>query len=149
MGQLCYLAMKSFYKPLKMKKIITLFLLAMPLIYVQAQEKDLSQMQRVMKTHDKLTGKTARLIGQLETRAQNAPSTATYNTAIADLKSANKTMADWMEGFSKRFDADEMHQEKALTQQKQDWLNEEEAKLLAMKEQIDSSIKRANDLLVD
>ncbi|UJH66134.1 hypothetical protein [Allomuricauda sp. SCSIO 65647] len=132
-----------------MKKIITLFLLVMPLIYVQAQEKELSQMQRVMKMHDKLTGKTARLIDQLESRAQNATSTATYTTAINDLKSANKAMTDWMESFSNRFDTDEMHQEKSLTQQKQDWLNEEEAKLLAMKEQIDSSIKRAKDLLVD
>ena len=52
-----------------------------------------------------------------------------------------------MMNFGDRFDSDEILDGKALTEQKQLWLNEEEEKVKKLKEQINSSIARAEALL--
>jgi hypothetical protein len=56
-------------------------------------------------------------------------------------------MMDWMQGIGKRFDADEIMKGKALTEEKQKWLDEEEEKVNAVKEKINSSIANAEALL--
>ena len=66
---------------------------------------------------------------------------------MKDLQRANKSMMDWMMGFGDRFDSDEILNGKELTAEKQAWLNEEEEKVVALKEQINSSIEKAEALL--
>jgi hypothetical protein len=56
-------------------------------------------------------------------------------------------MMDWMAGFGERFDSEEILDGKPLSEQKQQWLLEEEEKVKAMKEQVNSSIARAKALL--
>jgi hypothetical protein len=136
-----------------MKKSILLILFILISVQSRAQQqaKELSQMQRVMKVHDAIMekdmGATVKLIGQLETMAKAAASSAEYESAITDLKDANKTMVDWMQGFGQRFTYNEMYKGKTLTSQKKEHLKEEEVKLMTMKKQIDASIKKAQLLL--
>jgi len=136
-----------------MKKsiLLILFILISVQSHAQQQAKELSQMQRVMKVHDAIMekdmGATVKLIGQLETMAKAAASSAEYESAITDLKDANKTMVDWMQGFGQRFTYNEMYKGKTLTSQKKEQLKEEEVKLMTMKKQIDASIKKAQLLL--
>ena len=136
-----------------MRKSILLILFIAFSFQAQAQEnlKELSQMQKVMKVHDEIMekdmGTTVKLIGKLETLTKSSSSAADYNAAISDLKNANKTMVDWMQGFGQRFSYDEMYKGKTLTAQKKEFLNEEEVKLMAMKKQIETSIKKAQSLL--
>ena len=51
-------------------------------------------------------------------------------------------MMDWMQSFGSRFDSDEK-----LNEQKQIWLDEEEEKVKALREQINSSIENAEKIL--
>ena len=57
-------------------------------------------------------------------------------------------MMNWMQGFGSRFDSDEILNGKELTEQKQIWLDEEEEKVKALREQINSSIENAEKILV-
>ena len=66
---------------------------------------------------------------------------------MKDLQDSHKSMMDWMQGFGTRFDPDEILDRKALSPQKQEWLNEEEEKVNALKDQINISIARAEKLL--
>ena len=66
---------------------------------------------------------------------------------MKELQNSHKSMMDWMQGFGSRFDADEILHGKALSPQKQEWLNEEEEKVKALRDQINSSIEMAEDLL--
>ncbi|MCE2613359.1 hypothetical protein LVD13_10275 [Flavobacteriaceae bacterium D16] len=113
-------------------------------------EKTPSKMEEVMAVHDEVMPEM-KTIGQLVSELQPlADSTATgqeYAQAVDDLKAAHKSMMDWMAGFGKRFDSEEIMDGKALSEEKQTWLLEEEAKVKAMKEQVDSSIARAKELL--
>jgi hypothetical protein len=52
-----------------------------------------------------------------------------------------------MEGFGKRFDAEEMMKGKELTAEKLKWLSEEEKKVKALQKEINSSMKKAEKLL--
>jgi hypothetical protein len=56
-------------------------------------------------------------------------------------------MMEWMQGFGERFDSDEILKGKPLTDQKKQWLDEEEEKIRALEEQINGSIARARDVL--
>ena len=58
-----------------------------------------------------------------------------------------KYRMDWMQGFGSRFDSDEILNGKELTEQKQIWLDEEEEKVKALREQINSSIENAEKIL--
>jgi len=103
-----------------------------------------------MAVHDEVMPEM-QTIGQLVSELQPlVDSTATgqeYAQAVDDLKAAHKSMMDWMSGFGKRFDSEEIMQGKALSEEKQAWLLEEEIKVKAMKKQVDSSIARAKSLL--
>ena len=58
-----------------------------------------------------------------------------------------KYIMDWMHGFGSRFDSDEILNGKELTEQKQIWLDEEEEKAKALREQSNSSIENAKKIL--
>ena len=57
-----------------------------------------------------------------------------------------KYMMDWMQGFGNRFDSDEILNGKELIEQKLIWLDEEEEKVKALREQINGSIENAEKI---
>lgn len=119
-------------------------------ITAQNEEKEMTKMQQVMASHDEVMDempKLVKLIGKLQTKADASYEKTKYKKAIAGLKSANKSMMTWMTGFGERFEADEMMKGKALGEQKQKWLLEEEQKVAALKEEIELSIARAEALV--
>lgn len=107
-------------------------------------------MKDVMAIHDEVMpkmGTIGQLVSELDQKITNDTSSNDYVTAKEDLKAAHKAMMDWMKNFGDRFDGDEILKGKALTEEKQKWLDEEETKVKALKEQINSSIEQAQDLL--
>jgi len=114
------------------------------------QAKENSQMKSVMAIHDEVMpkmGTIGRLVAQLDEKITNDATSDDYASAREELKTAHKAMMDWMKGFGERFDGDEILKGKTLTEEKQEWLDEEEAKMKALRDQINSSIKKAEDLL--
>jgi|TARA_R110000868_G_scaffold409626_1_gene695501 hypothetical protein len=109
-----------------------------------------SQMKEVMAIHDELMpkmGTIGKLVSQLDEVMTNDASSDNYAAAREDLKASHKAMMDWMKGFGDRFDGDEILKGKTLSEEKQKWLDEEETNVKALRDQINSSIKRAEDLL--
>jgi hypothetical protein len=107
-------------------------------------------MKGVMAIHDEVMpkmGTIGKLVSQLDEKITNDASSENYVAAREDLKAAHKAMMDWMKGFGDRFDGDEILNGKALTEEKQKWLDEEEDKVKALRDQINSSIKKAEALL--
>lgn len=107
-------------------------------------------MQEVMAIHDEVMPKMSqigKLVGQLKPMADSLGMDSPQGKAMRDLQDANKSMMDWMQGLGKRFDADEIMKGKALTEEKQKWLDEEEEKVKIVKEKINSSIANAKKLL--
>lgn len=114
------------------------------------QAEDPTQMQQVMAVHDEVMPKMAtigKLVGELNDKVDSTETGLKYDAAKKDLQAAHKTMMDWMQGFGNRFDSDEILKGKELTAEKQQWLNEEEEKVNALKEQIKTSIEQAETLL--
>jgi hypothetical protein len=114
------------------------------------QNKEVPQMKEVMAIHDEVMpkmGTISQLVTELDEKITNDTSSNDYITAKEELKSAHKAMMDWMKSFGDRFDGDEILNGKALTEEKQKWLDEEEAKVKALREQINSSIEQAQNLL--
>lgn len=111
---------------------------------------DQTQMKNVMAVHDKVMPKMstlAKYTAELKAKVDTTEMGMRYKTAMTDLQDANKAMMDWMMGFGERFDHEEIMKGKPLTAQKQKWLNEEEKKVKALENQINSSIERAEALL--
>lgn len=130
-----------------------LVLLALILTYSckeQKSEGTPSKMQEVIAVHDEVMPdmKTiGELIAELKPLVDTTETGQKYAQGIKDLEAAHKSMMDWMAGFSKRFDTDEIMDGKPLSEQKKQWLLEEEVKVKAMQEQVNSSIARAKALL--
>ncbi len=111
-----------------------------------------TQMEKVMIIHDEVMpkmGKLSKLVSELKEKVDTTETGRKYEMAMKDLQKANKSMMDWMMVFGDRFDSDEILNGKELTAEKQAWLNEEEEKVVALKEQINSSIEKAEALLND
>ena len=109
-----------------------------------------SQMEKVMAIHDEVMpkmGQLGRLVGKLKPMADSLGLESPQAIAMHDLQDANASMMDWMRGFGDRFDSDEILDGKALTEEKQKWLDEEEEKVNVVKEKINSSIAKAETLL--
>jgi len=103
-----------------------------------------------MAIHDEVMpkmGKLGRMVGELKAKVDTTEAGMAYEKAMRDLQDSHKAMMDWMQGFGDRFDSDEILNGKGLTEQKQEWLNEEEEKVKALREQINSSIEKAENLL--
>jgi len=116
----------------------------------KTDEEQPTQMEEVMAIHDEVMpkmGKLSKLVAELKAKVDTTATGKEYEVAMKDLQEANKSMMDWMMGFGERFDSDEILEGKELTQEKQTWLNEEEEKVKALKEQINSSIENAESLL--
>ncbi|MFT6995901.1 MAG: hypothetical protein ACJA1P_002646 [Maribacter sp.] len=137
-----------------MKKVTLLLVIACLITVFSCKEEkkaeDSSQMQQVMAVHDEVMPKMSKLgqlVGKLKPMADSLGMDSPQGKAMLDLQDANKSMMDWMQGIGKRFDADEIMKGKALTEEKQKWLDEEEEKVNAVKEKINSSIANAEGLL--
>ncbi|MCR9263861.1 MAG: hypothetical protein NXH86_06860 [Flavobacteriaceae bacterium] len=138
-----------------MRKIVSIIICAILFAGISCkQEKKTpegpTQMQQVMAIHDEVMpkmGTLGKLVGELKAKVDTTEAGQKYEKAMKDLQEANMAMMDWMRGFGDRFDSDEILNGKELTEQKQLWLNEEEEKVEALKEQINGSIERAQALL--
>lgn len=109
-----------------------------------------SQMKEVMAIHDEVMPKMSnigRLVAALRKKIDTDQGNAIDKQAMLDLQDANKSMMDWMQGFGKNFDSEEILDGKELTPAKQKLLDEEEEKIRIVKEKINTSIAKAEELL--
>tara|TARA_R110002051_G_scaffold281538_2_gene343168 strand:- start:4013 stop:4429 length:417 start_codon:yes stop_codon:yes gene_type:complete len=109
-----------------------------------------TQMQRVLAVHDEVMpkmGYMGQLIAQLDDKIEETDTPEAYMEAGEDLREANIAMNDWMKNFVDSFDPEETRKGKALTEEKQKLLNEEEKKVEALRDQINTSIENAENLL--
>ena len=107
-------------------------------------------MEYVMAIHDSVMPEMStisRLVGQLKPLADSTEQGQTYQKAMEDLQAAHTAMMDWMKGFGDRFDHEEIMKGKELSPEKQEWLKEEEVKVKAMADKVNTSIARAESLL--
>jgi len=114
------------------------------------ESKTPSQMKQIMVIHDEVMpkmGDIGKLVAELKPKVDSTEIGRHSEKAMKDLQAAYKSMMDWMQGFGDRFDSDEIMNGKALTDQKQQWLDEEEKKVKALRKQIYSSIENAEVLL--
>ncbi|MGB5437035.1 MAG: hypothetical protein WBM98_14165 [Maribacter sp.] len=140
-----------------MKKIFSLLAVLLVIVNTSCKEgkKEDSkvsntQMERVMAIHDEVMPKISgmgKMVGKLSAKEDTTALGMQYTNAKKGLQDAHKAMMDWMQGFGNRFDSDEILNGKALSEQKQIWLNEEEVKVKALREQINTSIANAEKLL--
>lgn len=136
------------------KYILILASLVFTLSISCKEEKKVSpesnKMKTVMAIHDEVMPKMGRigsLVAQLRKKIDTDEGGAAEKKAMEDLQDANKSMMDWMQGFGNRFDSEEIIDGKALTEEKKQWLNEEEEKVNLVKEKINTSISNAEALL--
>jgi len=109
-----------------------------------------SQMEEVMAIHDEVMpkmGTIGKLVGELKPKVDSTEMGQQYEMAMKDLQEANTAMMDWMKDFGNRFDHDEIMEGAELSEEKQQWLNEEEEKVKVVKEKMNGSIARAEALL--
>ncbi len=115
------------------------------------EEKESTQMKEVMAVHDEVMpkmGQLGKLVGELKGMENDSTEIGKqYMDARIDLQDANKAMMDWMQEFGSRFTPDEIMKGAELSEQKRLWLDEEEEKVRAVKEHINSSIENAQGLL--
>lgn len=138
-----------------LKKIIFCFLSFSLILFTSCkdQKKEAegdNQMEQVMAIHDEVMpkmGKLGKLVAKLKPIADSLGADSPQAIAMRDLQIANKSMMDWMQDFGNRFDSEEIMEGKALTAEKQKWLDEEEEKVKNVKEEINSSIEKAEALL--
>ncbi len=115
------------------------------------EEKESTQMKQVMAAHDEVMpkmGQLGKLVGELKGMENDSTEIGKqYMEARMDLQDANKAMMDWMQNFGDRFTPDEIMKGAELSEQKQQWLDEEEEKVGAVRDHINSSIENAQNLL--
>lgn len=138
-----------------MRRTVFLFAVLVMAISCKEDKKSMAnpnteQMEKVMAIHDEVMpkmGTIGKLVAELKPKVDSTEMGMEYGKAMKDLQASHQSMMDWMRGFGDRFDSDEILNGKALTEQKQKWLDEEEVKVKALKEEINSSIERAETIL--
>ena len=115
------------------------------------EEKESSQMKEVIAIHDETMpkmGKLGNLVGELKGMENDSTEIGRqYKDARKDLQEAHQAMMDWMQNFGDRFTPEEIMNGKELSEQKRQWLDEEEEKAKALQDQVNSSIENAENLL--
>ena len=109
-----------------------------------------TQMETVMVIHDEVMDQMsylAKLTAELKEKVDTTDTGMKYDAAMKELQAAHDSMMNWMMNFGNRFDSNEILDGAALTPQKQEWLNEEETKVKALREQFNTGIARAEELL--
>lgn len=135
-----------------MRKIILLITIALTAFASSCKEKkEPTQMKEVMAVHDEVMpkmGHLGKLVGELKGMENDSTEIGKqYKEARIDLQDANKAMMNWMQNFGDRFTPDEILKGADLSEQKKQWLNEEEEKVKALREQINLSIQQGEKLL--
>ena len=136
-----------------MKKLVLLFISCL-FIFIsckkEKKEKATTQMEQVMVIHNEVMpkmGQLGKLVGQLKPMADSLGTDSPEAKAMRDLQEANQAMMDWMQNFGDKFEHEEIMEGKELSEEKKQWLNEEEVKVKEVKEKINSSIANAEALL--
>ena len=129
-------------------------ILALLLVFSCKEEKkseEVSQMKQVMNMHDEVMpkmGAMAKLAGELSSKENDSTEMGlAYKKARRDLQAARDSMMRWMQDFGNKFDTEEIMKGKPLNDQKQIWLNKEELRMKAVRDQINNSIEKAETLL--
>lgn len=133
-----------------MKKFHSLLVFATLCICFFGFSQESSKMKQVVTSHDEVMEKMPDLVilvGKLQSKANTSQDKERYQKYIDNLKSANQSMMSWMQGFGERFTADEMMKGKTLSEEKMIWLLEEEKKIEAVREKVNSSIEQAKKVL--
>ncbi|WP_339625485.1 hypothetical protein [uncultured Maribacter sp.] len=137
-----------------MKKLFTLLTIVSLLSANSCKEskkaEEPTRMEQVMDIHDEVMpkmGTLGKLVGQLKPMADSLGPESIEAKVMKDLQEANKSMMDWMQGFGNRFDSEEIMSGKELSVEKKKWLKEEEEKVKKVKENINASIERAEEIL--
>ncbi|NNF20006.1 MAG: hypothetical protein HKN61_09525 [Flavobacteriaceae bacterium] len=115
----------------------------------KSEEKG-QRMQKVMEIHDEAMprmGELSKLVGEMKARVDSTERGQEYEEAMEELQEAYSGMMEWMQNFGDRFEPDEIINGKELSEEKQEWLLEEEENIKEVREQINSSINRARELL--
>ncbi len=108
------------------------------------------RMQQVMEIHDEAMprmGELSKLVGEMKSRIDSTERGQEYAEAMEELQEAHEEMMEWMQNFGDRFEPDEIINGKELSEEKKEWLLEEEEKIKAVRENINSSIEMARELL--
>ena len=116
----------------------------------EGTNQEASRMEAVLAVHDEVMPRMSeigRLVAELKPLADSTEAGLPYLKAMKDLQDAHQSMMDWMKGFGDRFEHAEVMEGKELTAQKQEWLEEEEVKVRAMRDQVMVSISAAKTLL--
>ncbi|GGG37071.1 hypothetical protein GCM10011414_03040 [Croceivirga lutea] len=135
-----------------MKNFIFLSILALLVSCKQEKQptEGQAQMKKVMAIHDEIMpkmGELASLTAELKAKVDTTETGMKYEAAMKDLQNANSAMMDWMGDFGKRFDYKEIMEGEPLSTEKQEWLKEEEQKVLKLQEQFTTGIANAKELL--
>src|SRR5690606_9076765 len=145
-----------FEKKIKtMKTILSTLLVSFLILGISCKEGERSadgpsQMERVLAVHDEVMpkmGQLGKLVGQLKEKVDSTSTGAQYERAMKDLQDAHTAMSDWMKNCGDRVDHGEILGNMELSAQKQEWLDQEEVKVGALRDQINGSIERAEALL--
>ena len=116
----------------------------------EVPRSDSSKMKEVLAIHDEVMpkmGRLGKLISELKTKEDSTEIGLRYKEAREDLQAAHKSMMEWMQGFGKKFGPEEIQDGKELTVEKQKLLDAEEAKIKGVRDAINSSLEKAEDLL--
>ena len=130
--------------------ICTVLLLSFSCKQERKASEEQTQMKEVMAIHDEVMPKMStigKLVGELKPKVDSTEMGQKYEVAMKDLQDANTAMMDWMKDFGDRFNHEEILNGKELSEEKQQWLDEEEEKVKVVKEKINGSIERAQALL--
>lgn len=138
-----------------MREILSAFLCTVLFLGFSCKEEkkapeSSSQMEEVMAIHDEVMpkmGTIGKLVGELKSKVDSTEMGQQYEMAMKDLQDANTAMMDWMKDFGDRFNHEEILEGKELSEEKQQWLDEEEENVKVVKEKINGSIARAEALL--
>lgn len=130
--------------------ISTVLLLSFSCKQEKKAAEEQTQMKEVMAIHDEVMPKMStigKLVGELKPKVDSTEMGQKYEVAMKDLQDANTSMMDWMKDFGDRFNYEEIINGKELSEEKKQWLDEEEEKVKVVKEKINGSIERAEALL--
>ena len=135
-----------------MRNFILLITIAFATLTTSCNDKKESkQMNEVLAVHDEVMpkmGQLGKLVGELKGMENDSTEIGRkYKDARIDLQDANEAMMDWMQDFGNRFTPDEILEGKELPEEKRQWLNEEEEKVKALRDQVNASIAHAQNLL--
>ena len=143
---------------MKLKVILPALMICLSFLACKEEKKsaevdvEVSKIDQVLAIHDEVMPEMStigKLVAELKPKVDSTEMGIKYGAAMKDLQDAHKAMMEWMRGFGERFDSDEILNGKELTDQKKIWLDEEEEKVKALRDQIYTSIDNAQQLLED